>query len=105
MPITDFALNYKKQIVLNYDQMHEISKAIASRIRILIDRISLDQDEENSEENFDRESIDTLVSVSRILTPLIEQAVLEYEEGLAKEESKDLDDPEKFRKFLEDDQS
>ena len=101
MPITDFALNYKKQIVLNYDQMHEISKAIASRISILIDRITSDQ----NEEDFDRESVDTLVSVSRILTPLIEQAVLEYEEQLAKEESKDLDDLEKFRKFLEDDQS
>jgi hypothetical protein len=77
--------------------MHEISKAIASRISILIDRITSDQ------EDFDRESVDTLVSVSRILTPLIEQAVLEYEEQLAKEESKDLDDLEKFRKFLEDD--
>lgn len=101
MAITDFALNYKKQITLNYDQMHEISKAIASRISILIDRITSDQ----NEEDFDRESVDTLVSVSRILTPLIEQAVLEYEEQLAKEESKDLDDFEKFRKFLEDDQS
>ena len=101
MAITDFALNYKKQITLNYDQMHEISKAIASRISILIDRITSDQ----NEEDFDRESVDTLVSVSRILTPLIEQAVLEYEEQLAKEESKDLDDLEKFRKFLEDDQS
>jgi len=101
MAITDFALNYKKQITLNYDQMHEISKAIASRVSILIDRITSDQ----NEEDFDRESVDTLVSVSRILTPLIEQAVLEYEEQLAKEESKDLDDLEKFRKFLEDDQS
>jgi hypothetical protein len=105
MPINEFALNYQKQVILNYAQMHELNKVIAARLAMLFSKISSDQYNEDDEKDYDRESIQILVSVSRLLDPLIEQAVLQYEEQLAKEESKDLDDLEKFRKFLEDDQS
>lgn len=91
MPITDFALNYKKQITLNYDQMLETHKALCARVAEFVERgFSMDDD-----------SFQTVLSVSKILNTLIEEAVLKYEEIEAANEAKALDDPDFMDKLSE----
>ena len=83
MPITDFALNYKKEITLNYDQMLETHKALCARVAEFVKQgIPLDDD-----------GLSTVLSVANILDTLIEEAVLKYEEIEASNEAKSLDDP------------
>lgn len=100
MPLTEFALNYKKQITLNYHQMVELSKALAHRSVEYLKRIT---DESLDEEMIEvyRENLDTIIEISKIINPLIDEAVLINEANIASEEAKDLDDVDKFKKFLE----
>jgi len=100
MPLTEFALNYKKQITLNYHQMVELSKALAHRSVEYLKRIT---DESSDEEMIEvyRENLDTIIEISKIINPLIDEAVLINEANIASEEAKDLDDVDKFKKFLE----
>lgn len=100
MPLTEFALSYKKQITLNYHQMVELSKALAHRSVEYLKRIT---DESLDEEMIEvyRENLDTIIEISKIINPLIDEAVLINEANIASEEAKDLDDVDKFKKFLE----
>ena len=78
MPLTEFALNYKKQITLNYHQMVELSKALAHRSVEYLKRIT---DESSDEEMIEvyRENLDTIIEISKIINPLIDEAVLMME--------------------------
>lgn len=91
MPITDFALNYKKEITLNYDQMLETHKALCARINEFMEEgISLDDD-----------SFRTVLAVADILDELIEEGVNAYEEQEAASEAKALNDPDFMDKLAE----
>lgn len=92
MPTTDFALNYEKQITLNYDQMLETHKALCARVAEFVERGI----------NLEDESLKTILSVSKILDELIEEAVLLYEALVASEEAKGLD--EELKRFLSDEE-
>jgi predicted transcriptional regulator len=99
MAITDFALNYNKQITLNYSQMVELSKAISHRSVEYLKRITQELDDSIIE--IYRENLDILIQISQIINPLIDEAVLINEEQIAAKEAEDLNDVDKLKKFLE----
>jgi len=100
MAVSDFALNYKKEITLNYAQMHQINKAVASRIVEILERAGLKEEHGIDPELLDSDGLEILASVSRLLEPYITEAVNLFEEELAAEESKDLEDTTKLQKWL-----
>lgn len=101
MAVSDFALNYKKEITLNYAQMHQISKAVAARMVELLERAGLKEEDGIDPELLDSDGLEILASVSRLLEPYITEAVNLFEEELAAEESKDLEDTNKLQKWLD----
>lgn len=101
MAISDFALNYKKEVTLNYSQMHQISKAVAARMVEILERAGLKEEDGIDSELLDSDGLEILASVSRLLEPHITEAVNLFEEELAKEESKDLEDTTKLQKWLD----
>ena len=92
MPTTDFALNYKKEITLNYDQMLETHKALCARVAEFVEQ-GVDLEDER---------LKTIISVADVLDELIEEAVLLYEALVASEEAKGLD--EELKRFLSGDE-
>jgi len=98
---SDFAINHKREITLNYAQMHQISKAIAARMVELLERAGLKENTGIDPELLDSDSLEVLASVSRLLEPYITEAVDLFEQGLAAEESKDLEDTTKLQKWLD----
>lgn len=98
---SDFALNYKREITLNYAQMHQISKAVAARMVELLERAGLKDENGIDPHLLDSDALEILASVSRLLDPHITEAVDLFEEGLAAEESKDLEDTTKLQKWLD----
>lgn len=91
MAISEFALNYKKQITLNYDQMMETHKALCARLSDLMNRgVSLNDDR-----------MRTTLAVSGLLNELIAEGTLVAEAEEAALEAEALNDPNFMDRLVE----
>ena len=79
--------------------MVELSKAISHRSVEYLKRITQELDDSIIE--IYRENLDILIQISKIINPLIDEAVLINEEQIAAKEAEDLNDVDKLKKFLE----
>jgi hypothetical protein len=88
---------FKADIPMTYSEMHEVHKAIMSKVFDIVTKANLDED---VDEDYVRYRIETLMIVGARLDALINTAVEEWEAGIAGTEARALDDIGAVEKFL-----